>query len=591
MRTRTKIRLGLLIFIAFLLTIAAVYLLAIPALPTGYDEIARLRQADIQAVSDSSTTSSSLSLTPVSAVALSTATAIASVPSPRLSAPETPRQRFLCCWAAITRANAYDSASATLIDANKRMMVLTNDAYLDSERGNRVLRLTPEEWAAIKAHADPLAFEQAVRQFVSSRLSSKISGAPLRMENGRSQAPRDVRQRVLEAARATPLPAAAELLRLPDGAVPAIPTERRRLESSNYNWDVSLLLTQAYLHAMLHDPAFDSAVALRRLREILEYCRLSVYPDGSSPHLHLVLRSLAHAHHYDGLTDSRKLLALAHGLRQVNDSLAQFSAPVGKQLESFRRYQAECIRESLLERYGSCLGGSGNSGNAFHFFFDGKPESLWLRANAANIRRHIDLLAVAIARGDEGTVSASRRSLQRVLTLANITWGDDDDSMGRKPLIDPPQPGNHSTEILKLALVAWIQDHGRLPGQISDLAPAYLDEPWLADRRNVWWIDVQSSSSALVHVSVSGMQYPEWLLAAARDPKAFRVEWTKWMESILKKQPNAKKVLEELKTASDAQWESTRGLVLNQKSDAAKLQVSWTALPFELTSQAPSGAQ
>lgn len=610
MRIRTKGLIGLAVFMGFIVGAGIVFLAFIPRLPTGYAAVEKLRQEDLQADAGP--------ITPVPAPAPARAAdSQSSRPAPAAQRSETPRQAFERCWRMV------QIASRPMTDAELKLKaldklgpywnLLVQDSYSLSKEVEFWVQLTPSggEWSRInpRTTSSSLARTDLLRTLVGKRLekTSQLGAyfsdvlestgdgtqnqpdpAVSRWQQMQQQTKQLVRERDLP-----PLREAAELMHLPTGAVPAIPTDNQRLGTSSDPHKVSLILRHAFLYDLAHDPAFDAGFALRRLAELQHFLALAEYPAesinfGMSPSRQLTTMIL-----HDGPLDSQKLRDLVRVLKPVSEGDAQWAE---HSVRKILRFEAGVIRSRALETLDSIVEGkTGPNDNAFHYFYNGTPERLWIKANALNVRRHIDLLAVAMAGGKLESVQAELASLERTLHLVNIRpnmmpIGSSDFYRGRakNPLYGFAAEGSfpyRPSDALKLALMAWWRDKGSLPESIEELTPDYLPQAAKTDFIAAW-IDRSLGKPLLIMVDAITPEQPAGISAEERAALSDPVKYREMAKAMLKKHGQM---------VTDEQIEDYRVKTLKQvneeKSPEAKIELSCSLLDFAVPGEPAQGAK
>lgn len=540
MKMRFKVLLGVMVFGVLLIGLTAGYLAIVPKIPTGYEEIAKQRREDVRA---QQTVRGQKEAGNDGAPAAGDG-AKAAVHA----APETPRQRFERCLAVVVKSEpAYQRALAKLID-------FYNDSQLNPW-GYRTVEIGQREWDEKigKLITGTLAYEQALRRLVNEQVDFE-KDPKIHHHYGKISVAAK-RAALAEAAKAEPIKEAAELLRLPTGAVPEIPAGPQGL----FRYDYVFILYQAYLHALAREPDFDALAGLRRLYELQRFARFSGYPNWTiwanqsiDPLLEMIAAS--------GLADSRKLVALAKEAGRITVE----NRDPAKALEArarICRYQAQVIRDQLTNELDDYLSGKKESGNTFHFFWGGTPERLWMKANEGNMRRQIDLLAVAVASGDRAEMMQAEASLWRALKLGNIPRNQ---IQGDYLLAD--MQGGNAGGILRMAITAWWLDHGTLPERIADLKPAYFDEGVDLIREMTVWIEDRQGQKVLMQATV--MPFGHEMREMARDEKKFYAALAQFEKRTGKK-------------PTPEQIEQGRTMLRDAKNFGAKITVTGRLLNIE----------
>lgn len=510
MRLRMKLRLGLAVLLGVVFIILVVYLFAIPRLPTGYDEIARLRQADLQAENVAA---------PVAPVSAASRRPVP--PSPSALA-ESPRQKFQRCWAAVMNYGEthWSPAHKKAYGGFDSLTVyVPRDAALPPAQVT--VLLLPQEWSAIsRLPGDSPAYRQALRCVVEQRLDLKYILAPLQLTSGsQPSAPATPVANLTGLIDTPPFPEAVELLTLPDDAIPALSPPP---DKTDYEGRPTPIIFQAYLFELAHNPAFDAAAGLRRMYELQHFRQMELYPSplfGEDPILMGMLPWILES---SGLLNNAHRVALAAELARLQREDRQWAATI---TDKVRRYQAECVYNDLSREFERALQGRSSSGNFFHYLMDGKIERLWMRANKANVRRHIELYAVAVAKGNDKEKQAAHKSMLNVLNLINIHSSVAREFPRRNSFSSAPVGGplpDLTCDVAWLALKAYWLDHHQLPGDLAELTPAYLPLSALQDPQTILWITKIGGQTGLVQATLVDLPLPDVLRKSAQDPEKFR---------------------------------------------------------------------
>lgn len=535
----------------------------VPLLPTGYPEVEKRRLEDLKADA-ASEGPPGMNATP---------SAVHS-PAPSKPSNETPRQAFARCWRVVAVASRTMPAAELKLRGLDRLAPFWQQMGELSPVPNPDCRHLPigitissEEWNQLNSLSrGTLSHIKYLRDLIEKQ-TGQSNPVALKWVQSNAAAKEMDREflkkldQVLERGRnLAPLREAAELLRLPEGAVPALPPEGG-MEGIDYNVffgiTPQMILVHAFLDGLANDPAFDPARALRRLNDIQHFRDLECYPQGNVYFYRQAIRILLQLTCRGDLGDARQLRELARALERTDEDDRAWERAMG---EKIHRYQAATMRRQLLATYEAILTGKASANdNAFHYFYDGKPERAWVALNARNVRRHIDLLAVAMAGGEANQVKAAHESLQHMLKLANIRQNNV--SLGAYGLSLTNRGAEYyGIDALKLALLAWRKEKGGLPEELGQLTPEYLA---LQSRPGYLaaWIEWSEGIPVLAVAYAENIPRRAEERAIIRDPVKFRERCRGEMQR-------------RGETATDEQIEAFRAMVLKQEHDGVKLSVS-----------------
>lgn len=578
MRKRTKVLAVLGTFIGLIALAGVVMFALVPLLPTGYAEVEKLRQEDIKEDAEKEGAQAARVVkTRTALLGITTTTQTAQIYALPTTANETPRQAFARCWRIVAIASRSMTAAELKLRSLDRLRPFWNQmgelGYHSEPRTVFSFQILPDEWYQINAPTSGTL--TPVKRF--QELLVKREGRPHPVSSGllhpelipqwspsaahELQEHTKLLDQVLERGRnLAPLREAAELLRLPDGAVPVLPPEGG-IEGIDYNvffgFTPQMILIHAFLNGMANDPGFDPARALRRLNDIQHFRELECYPQGNVYFYRQAIRSLLQLACRGGLGDFQQVRSLVRGLERTDEDNRAWEQAMG---EKIHRYQAAAMRRQLLATYEAILTGKlPASDNAFHYFYDGKPERAWVAINAMNVRRQIDLLAVAMAGGEINKVKAAHESLGRSLKLANIRQTNV--SLGNYGLsLTNSGNENYGIDALKLTLLAWRKEKGGLPEEIGQLTPKDLFiKAWPGYQAA--WIEWTEDQPVLVVVAAENIPRSEKERAIIRDPVKFRER----CRGEMKRRGEM---------ATDEQIEAFRAVLLKQEHDRVTITVS-----------------